>query len=153
MTTKSKMRVVSLADYLQLSADRVPKRTAVVNPDGTEISYEELNSSAERVAAFLAARGVGPGDRVAILLPKSAISVAAIFGILKTRAAYVPIDWTAPQDRILTILADCKTKAVFTIASLMALLEHCAVPPETIILTGPEANSRALGMKRAIAWE
>jgi len=153
VTPKSKMRIVSLADYVELSAERVPMRTAVVNPDGTEISYEELNSSAERVAAFLVARGVGPGDRVAVLLPKSAISVTAICGILKTRAAYVPIDWTAPPDRVLTILADCKTKALFTTASLITVLEDCAVFPETIIVTGLQAGSRALVMQRAIAWE
>lgn len=144
---------VSLAGYLERSADRFPKCTAVVDPDGGEISYYDLNSCAERVAAFLALRGVEPGDRIALLLPKSCIAVTAIFGILKTRAAYIPIDWTAPPDRIRAILADCKPKAVFTTASLAASLEGSAVLPETIVLTGLRVGSGTSGTLRAVAWE
>lgn len=47
MTKKSSMRVLSLADCLELSADRVARRTTVLNADGTETSYQELNAFAD----------------------------------------------------------------------------------------------------------
>jgi L-proline---[L-prolyl-carrier protein] ligase len=153
MTTTVETNVVSLADYLEGSAARVPKRTAVVDPDGTEVSYQELNSYAERVAVFLATRDVSPGDRVAIVLPKSAIAVVVMFGILKARAVYVPIDWTAPPDRIRTILTDCNTKALFTTASLMTALEGCVDLPETIVLTGHSAVLEVPAVPRFVTWE
>ncbi len=80
----------SVADYLEASAVRFPQRPAVVNPDGTALNYRELDNRSERVAAFLSARGVNAGDRIAIWMPKSVNTLVAIFGILKARAAYVP---------------------------------------------------------------
>jgi amino acid adenylation domain-containing protein len=147
------MTAVSLADYLERSAARFPKLTAVVDPDGTEVSYQDINSSADRVAAFLASSGVEPGDRVAVLLPKSAITVTAIFGILKTRAVYIPIDWTAPPDRIRTILADCKSKVLFTTASLAPVLEGCEALPGTIVVIRLLGGPGIPGMPRVVPWE
>ncbi|MBI4516687.1 MAG: amino acid adenylation domain-containing protein [Deltaproteobacteria bacterium] len=104
--------VTHLAEYLERSAARAPDRPAVVNPGGSAISYGELNERAEHLAARLRAGGVVPGDRVGILLPKSIDSVVAIFAILKADAAYVPVDATAPRERIHTILHDCQVRSV-----------------------------------------
>ncbi|MGA8151696.1 MAG: amino acid adenylation domain-containing protein [Terriglobales bacterium] len=153
MVTKAEKRAVSLADYLESSAERFPKRTAVMDPDGAETSYEELNSCADRVAAFLATRGVGPGDRVAVFLPKSSLAVMTIFGILKTRAAYVPIDWTAPPDRVRAILGDCKTKALFTTATLANGLEGATELPATIVVTRCPDGSGSSAIRGANTWE
>lgn len=153
MTAEVEMRAVSLADYLERSADRVPERAALVDPDGTEICYQQLNLEAGRVAAFLVTRGVIPGDRVAVLLPKSATAVTAMLGILKARAAYVPIDWTAPSDRIRAILADCRVKALFTTSALVMVLQDFEDPPATIVLTDLPRGSQIPGSRRAIAWQ
>src|SRR5687768_4442422 len=104
--------VTSLADYLEASASRYPDQIAVVDASGGALTYHELNALADRVAAALVQHGVAPGDRVGVISPKSVRIVAALFGIMKARAAYVPVDYTAPAARNATILADCQVKAV-----------------------------------------
>jgi len=105
--------VLHLAGYLEDAARRWPDRVAVVDADGSELTYAELNERADRVAGMLASRGVEAGDRVGVVLPKSAAALCAMFGAMKVRAAYVPVDWTAPAARIRTILSDCAVRAVF----------------------------------------
>jgi mycobactin peptide synthetase MbtE len=76
----------TLADYLEHSAERAPDRPALVDPSGRTLTYRELDEAANRVAHWLAACGVGKGDRVGLCLPKSAESVAGIYGALKLGA-------------------------------------------------------------------
>ena len=143
----------SVADYLEISAARFPQRVAVVNPDGTVLTYCELNIRAERVAAFLSARGVEAGDRVAVWMPKSANAMVAIFGILKARAAYVPIDWMAPAARARTILQDCRTKAAFVDLRCAAGLKGMEPPQENVILVGDAAQPAAAEFAGATSWQ
>lgn len=105
---------VRLTDYLEASAARYPLRHAVVDPDGRVLSYKELDGQADQLAKFLRAHGVMPGDRVGVLLPKSSITVTAIFGILKAGAAFVPADCNAPAARIRSIFSDCDVRALIT---------------------------------------
>jgi amino acid adenylation domain-containing protein len=142
----------SIADYLEASAARFPERVAVVDPDGRALNYRELDSRAQRVAAFLSGRGVGPGDRVAVWMPKSADAMVAIFGILKARAAYVPIDWTAPAGRARTILQDCRTKAAFVDLRCAAGLKGMEPPQENVILVGDTAQPAAAEVDSAVSW-
>src|SRR5687768_15540095 len=97
----------SLVDYLERSAQRYGERTAIIDPDGTSVTYRELNERAGRIAGFLVANGVQPGDRVGVVVPKGIAAITAFFGIMKARAAYVPADYTAPAARNATILSDC----------------------------------------------
>ena len=55
-------------------------------------TYQELNARANRLARLLLEAGAGPERRVALVLPRSAHTIAAIWAVLKTGAAYVPID-------------------------------------------------------------
>ena len=119
-----------LADYLERSARRFPERPAVVMPSGASLTYRELNERAGRVAAFLASRGVNRGDRVGVVLPKSLDGVAAIFGILKTGAAYVPADYSAPAERNRSILSDCAVALAFLDPGCTACLHDW--PNETL---------------------
>ncbi len=80
----------SLSALLEASAVRFPNSTAVVDPDGSVVTYTELNAQADRLAACLAANGVKRGDRVGMIVPKSASAVAALFGIMKAGAASCP---------------------------------------------------------------
>lgn len=102
-----------LCRYLEESASRFPERLAAATPDGARITYRELNEQADRIAGYLAANGVAPGDRVGLVLPKNISALTAIFGVLKARAAYVPVDWNSPSERARTILSDCAVGAVF----------------------------------------
>lgn len=102
-----------LCRYLEESAALFPDRIAAADPDGLTITYRELDGGANRIAGFLAANGVAPGDRVGLALPKNIAALTAVFGVMKARAAYVPVDWSSPAERARTILSDCKVSAVF----------------------------------------
>ncbi|HWQ03276.1 MAG TPA: amino acid adenylation domain-containing protein [Candidatus Nitrosotenuis sp.] len=141
--TAEQLPARSLADYLEASARRFPERTAVVDPDGGSLTYAQLDERADRVAGFLAARGVQPGDRVGIVQPKSVDTVAALFGIMKAGAAYVPADWSAPAERCRTILRDCAVRALFVDERCRAVGfdENGQATAPTVILTGPQAEA------------
>ena len=106
------MSVTHLAGYLEQSAARWPDRPAVFDPAGWSLSYQELNRQADALAGYLAANGVQRGDRVGIVLQKTAATVVSLFGIMKAGAAYVPVDVTAPAERGRRILTDCQVRAV-----------------------------------------
>jgi amino acid adenylation domain-containing protein len=106
--------LLHLAHYLEASAGRFPERLAAADPDGTALTYRELNERASRIAGFLASRGVQRGERVGLALPKNTSALTALFGVLKAGAAYVPVDWTGPAERTGAIFADCRVSAVFT---------------------------------------
>lgn len=104
----------SLADLLEESRRRHPEKIAVAVPEGTSISYEDLGALSDSLRDRLWHMGVRPGDRVGLRLHKSVDAVATIFGILKTGAAYVPVDAESPAARGAYILNDCQVKAVIT---------------------------------------
>ncbi|MDH3024096.1 amino acid adenylation domain-containing protein [Gordonia alkanivorans] len=82
-----------------------PQRAALVF-DGIEVSYADFEARTDRLARQLISRGVGPGDVVAVGLERSIGSVVAVFGVIKSGAAYVPIDPAYPDDRIAYMVAD-----------------------------------------------
>jgi amino acid adenylation domain-containing protein len=133
------LTVSHLAKYLEESAARFPDRLAAADPDGTALTYRELNDRACRIAGFLVSRGILPGDRIGIALPKTTASLTAIFGILKAGAAYVPVDWTGPAARIATIFKDCQVRAVFADRRRAELAEGA----ETTILVGADRPADA----------
>ncbi|MBI5584190.1 MAG: amino acid adenylation domain-containing protein [Deltaproteobacteria bacterium] len=100
----------------QLLDESIRKRgdhPAVIEGNGQgQIDYRRLGRLSDRLRDRLAALGVGRGDRVGLYLRKSADGVAAIFGILKAGAAYVPVDPLAPASRNAFIHWDCGAKAV-----------------------------------------
>jgi pyochelin synthetase len=108
-----------LGDPLDRRAAAAPDRPAVVTPAGS-LTYGELRDRADAVAAALQEAGVRPGDRVAVVLPKSADQAPAVFGVLRAGAAYVPIDPEWPRDRVEYLLQDVGAAAVVTRSALRA---------------------------------
>jgi amino acid adenylation domain-containing protein len=104
----------ALHDAFMLAARRHPERIAVVEPGRFALSYRELDTLSDAMRDRLAAHGVRPGDRVGIYLPKSIDTVAALYGILKAGAAYVPVDPGAPPARNAYIMSNCAVKVVVT---------------------------------------
>ncbi|MFJ7417225.1 amino acid adenylation domain-containing protein [Streptomyces uncialis] len=86
---------------------------AVTAPDG-RISFPELDTRSGRIAALLVESGVRPGDVVAVLLPRSVDSVAALLGVLKAGGVYAPVDTSLPQGRIDAVLDDARPRLVVT---------------------------------------
>ncbi|WP_031095154.1 non-ribosomal peptide synthetase [Streptomyces sp. NRRL S-15] len=84
---------------------RTPDRTALVH-EGRTLSYAELNARANRLAHWLIERGAGPGQRVAIRMPRSFDLVVAVNAVVKTGAAYLPLETDLPDERVEQVLAD-----------------------------------------------
>ncbi len=101
---------------------RVPEATAITCGERSW-TYREVEETANRLAHLLAGRGVGPGQRVALLLPRSAEAIIAILAVLKTGAAYVPIDPAVPSARIAFMLDDAAPIAAITTTALAERLD------------------------------
>ncbi|WP_420492641.1 amino acid adenylation domain-containing protein [Mycobacterium servetii] len=112
----------SIPAVFATQAARTPDAVAVTC-DGRSMTYRELDEAANRWAHLLAARGVGPGQRVALLLPRSAEAVVAIMGVLKSGAAYVPIDPSVPEARMGFVLGDAAPAAAITTCELRPRLD------------------------------
>jgi amino acid adenylation domain-containing protein len=111
-----------LTDFLQKSAQKYPKKTAI--KDGKKcLSFQEVEKLSNRVAGYLLSQGHSPGDRVGIHLDRSAEGVIAVFGILKAAAVYVPIDITLPPRRKEYIIKDCQIKTLLTDSKKLSLLD------------------------------
>jgi len=106
---------MSLKDLLIQSARHMPEALAVDGPDGS-ITYGELDLVANRITWGLYDLGVRTGDRVGIWLDKSIRSVAAMQGVLRLGAAYVPLDPLSPASRVRTIIKDCDMRALVSTA-------------------------------------
>lgn len=122
-----------------------PAKTAVVC--GTEVlSYEQLAERSGRLAGYLAVRGAGPGTRVGVYLERSVDLVVTLLAVLRTGAAYVPLDPVYPAERIEYALKDAATTLVVTQTSLARnvgadaiVLDTCC---EAVAAEAPPRGSR-----------
>ncbi|MDI5967959.1 amino acid adenylation domain-containing protein [Streptomyces sp. SL13] len=95
----------TVPELFEAQVRRSPDRTAAVFGTDT-LSYGELNARANRLAHWLIEKGAGPEQYVALVLPRSLDLVVAVLAVLKSGAAYVPVDSGHPADRIAMILQD-----------------------------------------------
>ncbi|MEV6052214.1 amino acid adenylation domain-containing protein, partial [Streptomyces sp. NPDC052107] len=100
-------------ELFEEQAARTPDRVAV-SFAGTDLTYAELNARANRVAHALIARGAGPETLVGLSLERGADLIPALLGILKSGAAYLPLDPANPADRIAYIVRDAQAPLVVT---------------------------------------
>ncbi|HEY7813503.1 MAG TPA: amino acid adenylation domain-containing protein, partial [Nakamurella sp.] len=101
---------------------QTPDAVALVSGEGSW-TYREVEEAANRLAHLLADRGAGPGECVALLLERSAEAIVSILAVLKSGAAYLPIDPALPDARIEFMLADAVPTAAITTAALADRLE------------------------------
>ena len=88
-----------LHELFEEQVDLYPDRVAV-ECESTQLTYRELDLSANQLARHLRSLGVGPDTCVAFWLPRSTDVYVALLGILKSGAAYVPLDAEYPADRV-----------------------------------------------------
>jgi long-chain acyl-CoA synthetase len=103
---------MNLATLLTESAKRQPDRTAI-KLDELEISYHQLNGWSASAAAFLREKGVGPGDRVGIMLPNVPQFAVTYYGVLRTGGTVVPMNPLLKGREVRFYLRDPEAKVMF----------------------------------------
>src|SRR5690606_11654909 len=104
----------TLAALFAGTAAAHPSEVALVDPDGTEFTYDDFADRVNRLARYLIAQGVGVEDRVALAIRRSTDLVVAMYAVTQAGAAYVPIDPDQPADRIAHILDTAAPVRVLT---------------------------------------
>ncbi len=113
---------VSIPELFAAQVARTPAAVAVTFAD-LSMTYRELDDAANRLAHLLTTQGVGPGESVALLFSRSADAIVSILAVLKSGAAYLPIDPALPADRLAFMLADASPIAAITTAELRSRLD------------------------------
>ncbi|MEG4277137.1 amino acid adenylation domain-containing protein [Microcoleus sp. MON1_C1] len=116
----------SIHELFAAQTERTPDAVAAIC-ENEQLTYRELNAKANQIAHYLQSLGVKPEVLVGICLERSLEMLAAILGILKVGAAYVPVDPAYPQERRSFMLADAKVPVLLTQKNLLETLpEHSA---------------------------
>ncbi|MFE0172959.1 amino acid adenylation domain-containing protein [Streptomyces sp. NPDC059002] len=120
----------SLAELFQAQATRTPDQVAVTFQN-THLTYDQLNTRANQLAHHLITQGAAPEHVIALKLPRTTEMVIAVLAVLKTGAAYLPIDPQYPHDRIQFMLDDAHPLLVLdgTDLDTSALPDHNPVVP------------------------
>jgi non-ribosomal peptide synthetase-like protein len=103
--SESPSSIECLHELFEQQVDVSPNACAIVGPNG-QLTYLELEELANQFAHILLSQGVGCGDLVGLFCKRSVGAIVSILGILKSGAAYVPLDERWPDDRIEGILAE-----------------------------------------------
>jgi amino acid adenylation domain-containing protein len=102
-------------DHIHAAFERQAARTpdaAALFFDGREFSYRRINEDSNRLAHHLIKKGVGPGSIVGVCLDRSPETTVALMGVLKTGAAYVPLDPSYPTQRLGSMIEDTEAEYV-----------------------------------------
>ncbi|MGD9488076.1 MAG: amino acid adenylation domain-containing protein [Calditrichaceae bacterium] len=106
-------RDVTIHQYFEQQAEKTPDTIALVFED-TRITYRELNNRANQIANYLIKKGAGPEQFIGLSVERSIEMIAGILGILKSGAAYVPLDPYYPRERLAFAIRDCGIKYILT---------------------------------------
>jgi amino acid adenylation domain-containing protein len=129
----------TVPDLLVARDRRTQSQTAII--DGRKcISYAELTEGAARYAALLRGLKMAPGDRVALLLPRSTEAAAAFFGTLVAGGVAVFVSDRLRPHQVAHIVADAGASAVVTTPRLRPLLRDSSVAPDRVVDAGSSAG-------------
>ncbi|HHU12048.1 MAG TPA: amino acid adenylation domain-containing protein [Clostridiaceae bacterium] len=143
-------REMSVVEQFCRQAARAPHNPAVAFND-IRLDYAELDDLTDRIATELRRRGIGKGDHVGILVGRSQMMPVSALGVLKSGAAYLPLDPTYPAERLQFMLADAEVHLCLAdeeLCSLLAgydgdfLLSHTleSLPPAASLPQDPEPD-------------
>ena len=146
-----------LQELVAQQAERTPDATAVICREKS-CSYTELNRAANQLGHYLHDKGIGPGDLVGIYVERSIDMMVALLGILKSGAAYVPLDPLFPPDRISFMMEDAELKALLTQSDLLDDLQHkpelllCLDTASALLDEQPDTNLPGFGDASELAY-
>ena len=132
-STKLPTRIHELFEAQVLSSS---SRTACHFNDSS-ITYEELNAQANQLARHLQANGVGQNDRVGVLLDRSHQMLVALYAILKSGAAYVPLDPLYPSERLAYVLADAAVSLIISEKDTLSVARSLVLEKQVSIEASP----------------
>ena len=107
-----------IVSLFRAAADRFPERPAVIFKE-EELSYRQVDEISDRIAAHLHSRGIGKGTVVSILIPRCSYMATASLGVLKTGAAYQPLDPSYPSERLSFMMKDADCRLLIADESLL----------------------------------
>ncbi|MEV0375070.1 amino acid adenylation domain-containing protein [Streptomyces sp. NPDC050636] len=124
----------TIADMLAAQVARTPNAVALVFGERV-LTYAELDAHINQLARLLLARGAGPETAVALALPRSTEMVVALFAVLRTGAAYLPLDLDHPADRLRLMVEDTGPLCLVSTAAVAPTLhgDTGAVAPELLL--------------------
>ncbi|MFF1422359.1 amino acid adenylation domain-containing protein [Streptomyces sp. NPDC058280] len=124
----------TIADMLAAQVARTPDAVALVFGERA-LTYAELDAHINRIARLFLARGAGPEKVVALALPRSIDMVAALFAVLRTGAAYLPLDLDHPADRLRLMAEDTGPLCLVSTTAVAPALRGGAgaVAPELLL--------------------
>ena len=126
--TAAPVPAATVPELFEQRAAACPDAVAVIS-GGVHVSYGELDVRANRLARLLVSRGAGPERVVAVVMDRSAGLVVALVAVLKTGAAYLPVDPGQPAGRVAFMLADARPSVIVTdTASAQVVPEPVTVP-------------------------
>ncbi|PTR28917.1 non-ribosomal peptide synthase protein (TIGR01720 family)/amino acid adenylation domain-containing protein [Rhodococcus sp. OK519] len=121
----------TVADLFAETAQRIPEATALVFGDDT-VTYAALDARINRLARVLLAHGAGPEKIVALALPRSVETVVALFAVLRTGAAYLPLELDHPAERLVGMLDDARPVTMLATTRAAEILSAATV--DTILV-------------------
>ncbi|MDH6234935.1 non-ribosomal peptide synthetase-like protein [Mesorhizobium soli] len=127
--------------FFEQLAEKFGPSPAVIS-DGRAWTYREIDKRANQLAHLLADRGVRPGDRVGLLLDRSAETYIAVLAVMKAGAAFVPLATAFPEERMTLIIEDASVGLVITISNYAARAERMPVPHVLIDSASVEISAR-----------
>ncbi|MFF8288759.1 amino acid adenylation domain-containing protein [Streptomyces sp. NPDC016309] len=133
----------TLTGLLESAARHHSDAVAVVAADGT-LTHAELHGRANRLARLLLDRGAGPESVVGLLLPRDVGAVVAMLAVLKTGAAYLPLDPRYPAERLRFMVEDAAPACVLTDTATGAYLADVVSGPATTVRLDDPAVLREL---------
>ncbi|MFM9162187.1 MAG: AMP-binding protein, partial [Methylocystis sp.] len=107
----------TLPELFAAQVEKSPDAIALIFGD-EEVSYRALDARANQLARYLISQNIGPEDIVAIALDRSIEMVVSLLGVLKSGAAYLPLDPDYPVERLTFMLGDSKAKRLITTSSI-----------------------------------
>lgn len=125
-----------LHELVSAQADKTPEAIALYADEET-MTFAELDQRANQLANALVKKGAGPDQLIGLSLERSFDMIIGLLGILKSGAAYVPLDPEYPSDRLEFMIRDSKTKLIVTHSSQAEALS--AFSAELLLVDEPNA--------------
>jgi amino acid adenylation domain-containing protein/non-ribosomal peptide synthase protein (TIGR01720 family) len=127
---------VTIAELLGRRAALQPDRLALVF-GRQRLTYRQFDDRVTRLARYLVRRGARPESFVALALPRSIEMVVALFAVLRTGAAYLPLELDLPIDRLRTLVEDARPALLISTGEspVHAELDHCATEFGAAVIT------------------